>query len=437
MMITKKALSRRTVLRGFGAVLSLPVLDAMVPALTALAASPAKPVRRLGFVYIPNGAHMAEWVPTAEGQGFAFSRILKPIEPFRDHVRVLSGLSNQVRGSHAVASTSWLTGIKPTEALTNVKAAVTVDQIAAEHLGEHTQWASLELGLEGADFTGACDGNWSCAYTNTVSWRTPTTPMPIQADPRNVFERMFGDGDAAGGEARLQRLAQDRSILDSVRRDAAGLQKTLGPADREKLSQYFDATRDIERRIQRAEKQNAVVPDMARPIGVPDNYDEYAKLMFDLQVLAYQTDLTRVTTFMLGKEISQRTYPHIGVPDPHHYISHHQDEQDKLEKQSKINVLHMQLFAYYLDKLRSTRDGDGTLLDHMLILYGSGMSNSDVHSNKNLPTLVVGGGAGPVRGGSHRMYPEDTPMTNLLLTLLEKVDVRMEKFSDSTGTLDL
>ena len=222
-----------------------------------------------------------------------------------------------------MAGASWLTGVAPKEALTNVKAAVTVDQIAAEHLGEHTQWASLELGLEGADSTGACDGNWSCAYTNTVSWRTPTTPTPIQADPRNVFERMFGDGDAAGGEARLQRLAQDRSILDSVRRDATGLQKTLGPADREKLSQYFDATRDIERRIQRAEKQNAAVPDMARPIGVPDNYDEYAKLMFDLQVLAYQTDLTRVTTFMLGKEISQRTYPHVGVPDPHHYISHH------------------------------------------------------------------------------------------------------------------
>ena len=223
---------------------------------------------------------------------------------------------------------------------------MTVDQIAAEHFGAHTQWASLELGLEGADFTGACCGNYSCAYTNTVSWRTPTTPMPVETDPRNVFERMFGDGDSAGGEARLRRLAQDRSILDSVRRDAAGLEKTLGPADREKLDQYFDAIRDVERRITRAEEQNAVVPDMARPIGVPDNYDEYAKLMFDLQVLAYQSDLTRVTTYMLGKEISQRTYPQIGVPDPHHSISHHKDEQDKLEKLTKINVLHMQLFAH-------------------------------------------------------------------------------------------
>ena len=436
-MITKKALSRRTVLRGFGAVLSLPILDAMVPALTALAASPANSVHRLGFVYIPNGATMADWVPTAEGHGFEFSRILKPIEPFRDHVRVLTGLTNQVRGAHAVAAASWLTGVAPNESLTKVKSAMTVDQIAAEHFGAHTQWASLELGLEGADFTGACCGNYSCAYTNTVSWRTPTTPMPVETDPRNVFERMFGDGDSAGGEARLRRLAQDRSILDSVRRDAAGLEKTLGPADREKLDQYFDAIRDVERRITRAEEQNAVVPDMARPIGVPDNYDEYAKLMFDLQVLAYQSDLTRVTTYMLGKEISQRTYPQIGVPDPHHSISHHKDEQDKLEKLTKINVLHMQLFAHYLDKLRSTPDGDGTLLDHTLILYGGGMSNSNVHAHDNLPTLLVGGGAGPVKGGSHRTHPKDTPMTNLLLTLLEKVDVPMEKFSDSTGKLDL
>ena len=437
MMITKKALSRRTVLRGFGAVLSLPILDAMVPALTALAASPANSVRRLGFVYIPNGATMADWVPTAEGHGFEFSRILKPIEPFRDHVRVLTGLTNQVRGAHAVAAASWLTGVAPNESLTKVRSAMTVDQIAAEHFGAHTQWASLELGLEGADFTGACCGNYSCAYTNTVSWRTPTTPMPVETDPRSVFERMFGDGDSAGGEARLRRLAQDRSILDSVRRDAAGLEKTLGPADREKLDQYFDAIRDIERRITRAEEQNAVVPDMARPIGVPDNYDEYAKLMFDLQVLAYQSDLTRVTTYMLGKEISQRTYPQIGVPDPHHSISHHKDEQDKLEKLTKINVLHMQLFAHYLDKLRTTPDGDGTLLDHTLILYGGGMSNSNVHAHDNLPTLLVGGGAGPVKGGSHRTHPKDTPMTNLLLTLLEKVDVPMEKFSDSTGKLDL
>ena len=437
MFITRKSLSRRTVLRGLGAALSLPVLDAMVPALTALAASPARALRRLGFVYIPNGANMADWVPAAEGPGAAFSRILAPLERYRDHVRVLSGLTNQVRGAHAVAAASWLTGVAPNESLTKVEAATTVDQIAAEHFGQHTQWASLELGLEGADFTGACCGNYSCAYTNTVSWRTPTTPMPVETDPRNVFERMFGDGDSAGGAARQARLAQDRSILDSVRRDADGLARTLGASDREKLGQYFDAIRDIERRIQLAEEQSAAVPDMPRPIGVPEHYDDYAKIMFDLQVLAYQTDLTRVNTFMLGKEISQRTYPHVGVADPHHSISHHKDEQDKLEKLSKINVLHMELFAYYLDRLRSTPDGDGTLLDHVLILYGGGMSNSNVHAHDNLPTLVVGGGAGPVKGGLHRTHPEDTPMANLLLALLEKVDVPLEKFSDSTGKLAL
>ena len=437
MIITRKALSRRTVLRSLGAALSLPLLDAMVPALTALAASPARGVRRLGFVYIPNGASMADWVPAGAGRGFEFPPILQPLEPFRDHVRVVSGLANQVTGAHAVAAASWLTGVAPNESLTKVRAATTVDQIAAEHFGRHTQWSSLELGLEGADFTGACCGNYSCAYTNTVSWRTPTTPMPVETDPRNLFERMFGDGDSAGGRARLERLAQDRSILDSVRRDAADLARTLGRSDREKLGQYFDAIRDVERRIRLAEAQSAAIPDMPRPIGVPDTYDEHARLMFDLQVLAYQSDLTRVATFMLGKEISQRTYPQIGVADPHHSISHHKDEQDKLEKLARINVLHMGLFADYLDRLRSTPDGDGSLLDHLLILYGGGMSNSNTHSHENLPTLVVGGGAGPVRGASHQRCPPETPLANLLLALLEQVDVPLEKFSDSTGKLVL
>jgi hypothetical protein len=439
MIITRMALPRRTVLRGLGAMLSLPLLDAMFPALTAAAATPAQPARRLGFVYIPNGANMADWSPKGDGRGFEFSRTLKAIEPFREHVQVLSGLANQVNGAHAVAAASWLTGVAPLESLTNLKAAVTADQIAAQHLGKYTQWASLELGLEGADFTGACCGNYSCAYTNTVSWRNPTTPLPIETDPRNLFERMFGDGDSAGGAARLARLAQDRSILDSVKRDANGLQKKLGPTDREKLDQYFDAIRDVERRIQRAEEQNAEnpVPEIAKPIGVPDSYDDYAKLMFDLQVLAYQSDLTRVTTFMLAKEISQRTYPQVGVADPHHSISHHKDQQENLEKLSKINGLHMQLFSYYLEKLRSTPDGDGSLLDHVMVVYGGGMSNSNVHSHTDLPTLVVGGGAGRLNGGYHRIVPKDTPMANLLVSLLEKLDVPVEKFSDSTGKLDL
>lgn len=437
MIITKMAIPRRTVLKGLGAMLSLPLLDAMVPALGA--ATAATPVRRLGFVYIPNGANMHDWLPKAEGKDFEYSPTLKRIEKFRDHVQVLSGLANQVNGAHAVAAASWLTGVAPLESLTNLKASVTADQLAAEQLGKYTQWASLELGLEGADFTGACCGNYSCAYTNTVSWRAPSTPMPIETDPRNLFERMFGDGDAAGGAARLARLAQDRSILDSVRRDAQGLERSLGTSDREKLGQYFDAIRDVERRIKRAEEQNAInpVPEMARPIGVPDSYDDYAKLMFDLQVLAYQTDLTRVTTFMLAKEISQRTYPQVGVSDPHHSISHHKDEQDKLGMLSKINDLHMGLFSYYLERLKATPDGDGTLLDHVMIVYGGGMSNSNVHAHTNLPTLLVGGGAGRLKGGYHRRYQPDTPMANLLLTLLDKLDVPMEKFSDSSGRLDL
>lgn len=438
MFISKMAIPRRTVLRGLGSMLALPLLDAMVPAMTTLAAA-AQPVRRLGFVYIPNGANMFEWLPKGEGRAFEFSRTHKVLEPFREHVQVITGLENNVNGAHAVAAASWLTGVAPLESLTNLKAAMTADQIAAQHLGKFTQWASLELGLEGADFTGACCGNYSCAYTNTISWRTPTTPMPTETDPRDLFERMFGDGESAGGAARLARLAQDRSILDSVRKDAMGLEKSLGTTDREKLSQYFDAIRDVERRIKRAEEQNAVspVPEMARPIGVPDSYDDYAKLMFDLQVLAYQSDLTRVTNFMLAKEISQRTYPQVGVADPHHSISHHKDQADNLEKLAKINELHMKLFAYYLEKLRATPDGDGSLLDHVMIVYGGGMSNSNVHSHAELPTLLVGGGAGRLKGGYHRQLQKYTPMANLLASLLEKLDIPMERFSDSNGKLNL
>jgi hypothetical protein len=419
--------------------LALPLLDAMVPALSAFSSTPGKPVRRLGFVYIPNGANMADWTPKQEGRGFEFTPTLKPLERFRDHLQVLTGLANQVNGAHAVAAASWLTGVAPLESLTTLKAAVTADQIAAQELGKATQWASLEAGLEGADFTGACCGNYSCAYTNTVSWRTPTTPMPLETDPRNLFERMFGDGESAGGAARLGRLAQDRSILDSVRQDAMGLDKSLGPGDRDKMSQYFDAIRDVERRIQRAVEQNESnpVPEMPKPIGVPDSYDDYAKLMFDLQVLAYQSDLTRVSTFMLAKEISQHTYPQVGVADPHHSISHHKNEQDKLEKLSKINNLHVSLFSYYLERLHATPDGDGTLLDHVMILYGGGMSNSNVHQHSDLPALLVGGGAGRLKGGYHRKLAKETPMANLLVALLDKLDVPIEKFSDSTGKLDV
>jgi hypothetical protein len=439
MFITKKALSRRTILRGFGAALSLPLLDAMVPALSAFAGTPAKPVRRLGFVYIPNGANMNDWTPAKAGTDFELTPTLKPLEQFRDRLQILTGLANQVRGAHAVAAASYLTGVAPLESLTNLRASTTADQIAAKQFGQETQWASLELSLESADFTGACCGNYSCAYTNTISWRTPTTPMPVETDPRNLFERMFGDGESAGGAARLAKLAHNRSILDSVRQDALGLQKTLGPADRDKMTQYFDAIRDVERRIQRAIEQNAQnpVPDMPRPTGVPDSYDDYAKLMFDLQVLAYQSDLTRITTFMLAKEISQQTYPQVGVADPHHSISHHKNEKDLLEKLSKINHLHVTLFSYFIDRLRTTPDGDGTLLDHAMIVYGGGMSDSNVHQHSNLPTLLVGGGAGTLKGGVHRKYDKEVPMANLLLSLLDKLNVPIDSFADSSGKLEL
>ena len=440
LIITKMSLPRRTFLRGLGATLWLPFLDAMVPALSALANTAANPVRRLGFVYIPNGAIMADWTPAVEGSAFDFTRILKPIEPFRDHVLVLSGLSQKAGsvGAHAPKSASWLAGVAPKKSLTIIEAGVTADQIAAEHLREHTQLASLELGLEGADLVGNCDAGWSCAYTNTVSWRTPSTPLPVDTNPRVVFERLFGDSDTTSAEARLSRLKKDRSILDVVMRQVADLERTLGTSDRGKLNQYLDAVRDVEQRIQQAE-QNAgdELPEIERPVGIPERFEDHAKLMLDLQVLAYQSDLTRVTTFMFGREISNRSYRQIGVPEPHHSTSHHQNDKEKVEKITRINTLHMRMFAYYLEKLRATPDGDGTLLDHAMIVYGGGMSDPNLHLHDNLPIVLAGGGAGQTRAGRHLRYPPGTEMTNLLLTLLEKLDVNVDKLGDSTGRLDL
>ena len=438
MFITKMSLSRRQLLRGAGAALALPLLDAMVPALSALATA-ARPVRRLGFVYIPNGAIMPNWTPAGTGKGFELSRILKPLEPVREHLLVLSGLANNIRGAHATSSTAWLTGVAPKRSITELDGHVTVDQIAARHLGQDTQLASLELGLEPPDFAGACDGGYSCAYTSTVSWRDPTTPLPMETDPRAAFERIFGDGDSTNVRVRSAQMAQDRSILDGVTRDAANLQKAVGPGDRHKLAQYLDAIRDAERRIQMAEKQSAevVLPEVDRPGGVPERFEDYAKLMFDLQVLAYQSDLTRVITFMIGKEVSNRSYTEIGVPEPHHATSHLQNDPHNMEQVTRINTFHMQMFAYYLNKLRSTPEGDGTLLDHSTILYGAGMSDPNVHAHQNLPAIVAGSGAGPLNGGRHIQYPQDTPLTNLFLTLLEGVGVPMDSFSDSTGKLDL
>jgi len=345
MFITKMSLSRRQLLRGLGATIALPLLDAMVPALSAFAT--AKPVRRLGLVYTPNGVIMQNFTPATTGRSFELTPILKPLEPVRDHVLVLSGLANNVRGSHAISSASWLTGVAPKKSVTDLDGRPTVDQIAAEHLGQHTQLASLELGLELPDFAGECDGGYSCAYTNTVSWRDATTPLPMETDPRVAFERIFGDGDSTSTRVRSVELERDRSILDGVTRDAATLQKALGPGDRRKLAQFLDAIRDIERRIQMAEQQSAEVPlpQFERPAGVPDRFDDHAKLMFDLQVMAFQCDLTRVITFMMGKEVSNRSYPEIGVPEPHHATSHHQNDPDNIAKVTKIDTLHMEMFA--------------------------------------------------------------------------------------------
>ncbi len=446
MIITKKAIPRRTVLRGLGATVALPFLDGMVPAFAASRSAVAKPRTRLGLVYVPHGAVMNNWTPAAEGAGFELTPILQPLAPFRDRLLVLTGLDNkpalalqgEPAGGHGRIGAAFLTGVhaKPTEGA-DFRAGVSIDQIAAAHLGEETQLASLELGLESTELAGACDVGFSCAYVNTICWRSPTMPLPMENNPRAVFERLFGDADTLNPSARVARIRRDRSILDSVTQKVADLQRGLGSPDRGKLNEYLEAIRDSERRIQKAEVQSArELPLVDAPSGsIPASFEDYAKLMFDLQVLAYQCDLTRVITFMIGKELSGRTYPEIGVPDPHHPLSHHQNDPQKLDKLGRINTLHLQLFAYYLEKLRSTPDGDGSLLDHMVLLYGSGMGDSNLHDPRNLPILVVGG-AGQITGGRHVKYAKETPLTNLYMTVLNKVGVPVERIGDSTGSVE-
>jgi hypothetical protein len=446
MIVTRKGIPRRTVLRGLGATLALPLLDSMVPAFTPLLKSAAKPVSRLGIVYVPMGAVMNNWTPAAEGAGFEMTPILEPLTPFRSRLLVLSGLDNEPAvarlgepaGGHGRIGGAFLTGVhaKPTEGA-DFEAGVSVDQIAASHLGQQTQLASLELGLEVIGLAGACDVGYSCAYVNTLCWRSPTSPLPMENNPRAVFERLFGDSDTTGAAARLARIERDRSILDSVTETVGDLQRALGTRDRAKLTEYLEAIRDIERRIQKAEAQNArELPVVERPTGsIAASFEEYAKLMFDLQVLAYQSDLTRVIAFMIGKELSNRTYPEVGVPDQHHPLSHHQNDPQKLERLTKINAFHMSLFAYYLNKLQSTEDGDGSLLDHVMIMYGSGMSNSNLHIPHKLPILVAGG-RDYVAGGRHLRFTDGTPLTNLYLTMLNKVGVPVERVGNSTGQFE-
>jgi hypothetical protein len=441
MIISKKVISRRTALRGLGAAVSLPLLDSMVPALTALAQTTAAPVHRFGVVYVPNGMIMPSYLPATQGTGFELTPTLQGLAPFRDQVLVLSGLdctptAGRPGGAHAKASTRFLTDISPPTSETWLDAGVSVDQRLANELGKHTQLASLELAIESSSTAGACDVGFACAYTNTISWKSANTPLPMQHNPRAVFERLFGDSGSTDARARLARLARQRSVLDSVMTEAKALGGSLGPADRGKLTEYLDAVRDVERRIQRAEVQSdRELPVLDRPAGAPASYEEHVKLMFDLEVLAYQSDLTRVTTLMLGREFSGMTYPQIGVPDAHHPISHHALEVEKIAKVAQINAYHVRLFGYLLERLRATPDGDGSLLDHMTLVYGAGIADSNAHATTNVPVVLAGGGAGRMRGGRH-IHFKDTPLANLHLTLLERFGVSLKDLGDSTGRVD-
>lgn len=436
--VTKKHISRRTILRGASACLGLPLLDAMIPAQTALAQTAAKKVLRAGFVYIPNGAIMDRWVPAGNGGAdFAFSPILKPLEPLRPYVNVVSGLSLPLSApsAHAQSSGMWLNSASLRGM--DLKCDTTADQHIAEQISQDTSLPSLELATEDVSgAVGACEGGIDCTFLNTLCWRTPLSPLPMEINPRVVFDRLFGyGGTPAQRQARQQESA---SILDGALASMQSLQTGLGPRDRVKLNEYFEDVRAIEQRIQRATKTSrsgVKVPNA--PIGVPEDFEEHINLMFDLMALAWQADITRVSTFMLARELSGMTYPQIGVHDPHHAISHHQHNPELMDKLVKINTYHVSLFARFLEKLRSTSDGDGTLLDHAMILYGGGMSDSNVHSHDLIPLLLAGGGAGTLKGNRHVKAPDHTHMSNLLVSMMEKADVHEEKFGDSNGRVDL
>src|SRR5271169_5779384 len=436
MIVTKKAISRRTVLQGVGVTVGLPLLDAMVPAFATAATTPA-PARRLGVVYHPNGVIYDKWLPTGVGTKYELSPTLKALEPFKDKVTVITGLSSDPAeplgdggGDHSRACGSYLTGVHVKKSDSNGENAVSMDQIAAKAFERDTQLSSLQMTADENSLLGSCDLGYSCAYSSTLSWLTPTLPLMAENNPRVLFERMFGASDSTDARVRAARLEQDRSLLDSVNQ----LQRKLGAADNRKMNDYLAALRDVERRIQKAEEQSSkALPDVAQPAGIPNVFEEHVRLLYDLQLLAYQSDLTRVTTFMYGREQTGRPYPQIGVPEPHHPLTHHQGNPEKMEKCAKIQRYHIALFAEYLEKLRNTPDGDGSLLDHVILLFGSGISNSDRHTHGPLPTFLVGGGGGTLKGGRHLVYPEHTPLTNLQLTLLNKLGVPTETLGDSNG----
>src|SRR5215472_5573693 len=433
--LESKSLSRRTVLRGIGATIALPFLDAMVPAARAA----AKPVRRFLTFYVPNGMAMEYWSPKGEGASFELSPILQPLAPFRNQMLVLSGIKASWNYIHAGASGSFLTGTaRGGRNEVEIIADVSMDQLLARHFAKETQVASLELSMDAPANAGACTGNLSCVYTHTLSWRSPTQALPVEYNPRAIFERLFGDTGKTDWAAREARMRQHKSILDSVTDKLANLKRELGPQDQNKVNEYTDAIRDVERRIQKAEEQRDVpLPAMEAPQGVPPVFEDHLALMLDLQLLAFQADLTRIISFMIGKEQSARPYPQIGVPEAHHPLSHHDNVPELIAHMSKINRYHVELFSNYLAKLRATPDGDGTLLDHMTILYGSGISNSQQHAGINLPLMLVGGGAGTLKGGRHIKYKDNPSNANLLVTLMDKLGVPVEKVGGSTGKLNI
>jgi hypothetical protein len=438
MFISKLSLHRRTFLRGIGATLALPFLEAMVPAMTATAKTAANPAKRLGFVYFPNGAVMDQWIPSAAGKGFEFTPILKCLEPYKEQTVVIGNLTRAgtTIGDHAVAAAGWLTGVyaKQTEAQ-DVLAGVTIDQLIAKEIGQETPFPSIEIATE--DFTGyigGCTPGFSCAYMDTISWATPTTPLPMEINPRVLFERMFGrPGTAAQRRSRMRR---NQSVLDSIAGDASALQRDLGPRDRARLSEYLDYVREIERRIQKTETQNASeVTKIDAPLGIPEAFEDHVALMFDLLAVAYQADITRVFTFMMSREASQRTYPQVDVNEPHHTISHHGNDPEKMRANTRINIYHAERFAKFVEKLRTTSDGDGSLLDHSLVFYGAGMGNGNAHATDPLPLVAVGGGVG--EGHRHILPAPRTPVGNLWVDVADKFGVHVSSLGESTGRLEL
>src|SRR6516225_7912941 len=442
-MITRKAISRRIMLRGLGSAVALPLLDSMVPALCGA----AKPFNRFGVVYVPNGMIMQNYLPAKDGADYEMTPTLSALEPLREHFQILSGLNciptpGRPGGAHAKASTRFLTDISPPTSETWLDAGISVDQILAQQIGKNTQLASLELAIESGETAGSCDTGYACPYTNTLSWTGPSTPLPTRNNPRLVFERLFGDSRSTDPKERRGRMRQQKSILDSVTQEVSRFKGTLPQSDQTKLTEYLDSVRGVERRIQNAETENRQLPLVDRPDGIPANWEDHIKLMFDLMVLAYQSDLTRVITLMVGHEQSGMTYPQIGVPDAHHPISHHQREPEKVAKTAKINAYHVKMFTYLLERLRDTPDGDGTLLDHMTMIYGAGIADSNSHAPVNIPFLLAGGGTGNLKGGRHTNLisidasGKGVPLANLHLTLMDHFGVHWDRIGDSTGRLD-